>query len=155
MLFAPTPFKHRAMRVIVTWLLALVLPVQGTAVGIFAVIGPAHVHTTTQSPVVLEDFRRWRPAPAVQTHVFADWGHFHAGAAPQRHHHDVHDGSVVRTDVDDADEALDANVPAALALIPSVATYAPPRATGATAARPLWAMQTSFVEPLDRPPRRA
>jgi hypothetical protein len=42
-----------------------------------------------------------------------------------------------------------------LALIPAVAKCALPRAPVRVCESPLWALQTGFTEPLDRPPRRA
>jgi hypothetical protein len=138
MLFAPTPFTSRATRWIVTCLLAVVLPVQGAAIGVFAAKGPAHVHQPTRAaPLVLEDFRRWRPASVAQAHVFAA-------------------DSVVQTGTGgaDADEALGAHALSVLALIPNVDKRALPWAPGTLSAGPLWALQTGFIEPLDRPPRR-
>ena len=155
--FAPARFTSRLTRSVVLWLLAVVLPVQGAAVGVFTALGPAHVHRAPDAPLVLHDVRRWKPAVATPTHVFAGWGHFHAGTAPQRHHHAIDDGSVVRSaaDTPDADEALSASALSVLALIPAVPAWAPPRATASLDAHPLWAPQTGFIRLLDRPPRLA
>ena len=144
------------------WLLALVLPLQGSAVGVFAVMGPSHLHKPAEPALVLTDFRRWRPSPGLQTHVVSRLGHAHASAAPQRHFHDPLDGGVVGSgDIDasgplDADEARGASLsPAAvLAMIPAAPVWAPRAGPDALAERPLWALRTSFTEPLDRPPRR-
>ena len=151
----PQPFAARLTRVVVLWLLALVLPLQSAAVGVFTAIGPAHVHRAAEAPLVLTDFRRWRPTPVAKAHVFTAVGHFHAGTASQRHYHNVDDGSVVRTEAKapDADEALSAAAVSVLALIPAVAMWAAPRATASIDTGPLWALRTGFTGPLDRPPR--
>ena len=154
----PTPLTVRLTRIVVLWLLALVLPLQGAAVGVFTAIGPAHVHRAAEAPpLVLTDFRRWKPTPLAQAHVFAALGHFHAGTVSQRHYHGVDDGSVVRTDANapDADEALSAAAVSVLALIPAAMMWAAPHAAAPLDAGPLWALRTGFIGPLDRPPRSA
>ena len=157
MSFASAPFASRFTRVVVLWLLAIVLPLQGAAVGIFGALGPAHVHKAADAPLVLEDVRRWKPAPRAQAHVFTAFGHFHASATPQRHHHAVDDGSVVRTDADaaDADEAPGASAVSVLALIPSMTMQVPSSAAAERNHGPLWAASTGFVHPPERPPRPA
>lgn len=144
------------MRVIVMWMIALVLPLQGAAVGAFGAMGSAHVHAVAKPALVLEDVRRWKPRAASQRHVFVQLGHFHASAAPQRHHHAADDGSVVRTGNDalDADEAPGAGALSVLALIPCVVRWALPRQRDEFEAGPRWALRTTFIEPLDRPPRQ-
>lgn len=150
------------------WLMAFVLPLQGTAVGVFSAMGPAHIHPRAETPLVLEDVRRWRPAPVASAPAHAAalaWlGHSHPEAAPQRHHHAADDGSVLRTgansplDNADADEALGAGALSALsvlALIPALPAWAEAAASTGAASRPPWAMRTGFVDFPDRPPKRA
>lgn len=154
----PKPFTARLTRTVVLWLLALVLPLQGAAVGVFTAMGPAHVHRAAEGPpLVLTDFRRWKPSSVAPVHVFAALGHFHAGTASQRHHHDADDGSVVRTEANapDADEALSAAAVSVLVLIPAVMMWAAPHTVPSLDAGPLWAPRTGFTGRLDRPPRRA
>ena len=162
----PTPFAIRPrVRIAVLWLLAIVLPLQGSALAMFAAMGPAHMHVQAQpaTPLVLEDFRRWRPAPVAQAHVFTSLGHFHASAAPQRHHHAFDDTSVVRTDDTgasngaDIDEALTASgsLAGVLALIPALAPWHAAKLSRAIEPGPLWTPQTGFTLRADRPPKRA
>jgi hypothetical protein len=150
------PCTHRVTRVIVMWMIALVLPLQGVAVAAFGAMGPAHVHAAPKAALVLEDFRRWKPTAVGKEHVYTALGHFHASAAPQRHHHAADDGSVVRigTEAQDADEAPGAGALSVLALIPCVARWAPPRQRDELEASPRWAPHSGFIEPLDRPPRQ-
>lgn len=139
------------------WMLALVLPLQGTAAVVFAAMGPAHGHRAASAAApVLEDFRRWQPAVQREDHVFAALGHFHAIDTPQRHHHARSDASVVSVamDVGDADEATGASAVAVLAPIPGVVTWLPPAPASVDASGPLWPPLTGFVLPLDRPPRQ-
>ena len=159
-----TLLSRRLTRTLVMALLAIVLPVQGAAAGVFSAIGPAHLHQSVRAApaaaLVLEDFRRWKPAPVVQTHVFTALGHVHAGASPQRHHHAVDDASVVRTGGDgpldgpDADGALSASAVSVLALIPGAAVWTAAEATADPATRPSWTWLTGFTQPLERPPQQ-
>ena len=156
------------------WLVAVVLPLQGAAVGVFSAMGPAHIHQRAEAPLVLEDVRRWRPPPVASAPAYTTalaWvghaghaGHLHPDAAPQRHHHAADDGSMVRTgansplDSADADEALGASALSALsvlALIPAVPAWADATAPTDAASRPHWALRTGFVDFPDRPPKRA
>ncbi len=150
------------------WLMAFVLPLQGTAVGVFSTLGPAHIHQPADVRLVLEDIRRWRPTPVAAPPAYAAalaWvGHSHPDAAPQRHHHAADDASVLRTDANsplasaDADEAPGASALTALsvlALIPALPAWADAAASTDAAARPPWAMRTGFVDIPDRPPKRA
>jgi hypothetical protein len=149
-------FATRLTRAVVLCLLVIVLPLQGAAAAAFSAMGPAHVHKAAAAPLVLEDLRRWRPAPVAQAHVFAAIGHFHAGAAPQRHHHAGGDASTVRTDANgpDTDEALSVSGVPMLAPIPAVHTWAPLCTALAPDAGPRWALRTGFSSRLDRPPQR-
>ena len=156
------------MRFVVMWLAAFVLPLQGTAVGVFSAMGPAHIHQRAEAPLVLEDVRRWRPAPVASAPAYAAalaWvGHSHPDVAPQRHHHAADDDSVLRTEANspldcaDADEALGASALSALcvlALIPALPAWADAATSTEAASRAPWAMRTGFVEFPDRPPKRA
>ena len=53
----------RSVHHLLAWLLALVLPLQGMAVGVFTAMGPAHIHEPADAHWVLTDFRRWKPSP--------------------------------------------------------------------------------------------
>lgn len=152
---------RRPVRQVLTWLLALVLPLQGMAVGVLTVMGPAHMHKQADVPMVLTDFRRWKPAPVRETGVFALLGHSHGSASPQRHYHPFEDASVVRADGDglvvgsDVDEGLgaSASVASVLALIRVIVAWGPSQGSSAPASRPFWTSVTGFTEPLDRPPK--
>lgn len=138
------------------WLLALVLPLQGTAVAVFAAKGPAHLHKVgARPPLMLEDLRRWKPTIAATARVAAPFGHVHASAVAQRHHHARDDGSVMRTpdELADADEALGTSAPSILALIPAAGAWGTPERVVAAHAPPSGALRTRHVSPLDRPPR--
>lgn len=144
------------------WLLALVLPLQGSAAVVFGAMGPAHAHRAASAAApVLEDLRRWRPAVQPAASGFAALGlghaHAHAGNAVQRHYHARTDGSVVPADlgdVGDTDEGAGVSAVAVLALLPRVAAWAPPGAASADASRPFWAELTGFMPRRDRPPKR-
>lgn len=151
-----TLFAQRTTRLLVMWLLALVLPLQGAALGVFAAKGPAHLHkVAAAAPLVLEDLRRWKPTIAATAPVATLFGHVHAGAVAQRHHHARADGSVISTpdETADADGALGASAPSVLALIPAASAWGSPECVAAAHAPPLGALQTRHVSPLDRPPR--
>ena len=154
----PTDPRHPnrpLTRLVVLWLIALVLPLQGAAAGVFGALGPAHLHQRAASTLVLEDVRRWRPAPTLQAHAPGGFGHAHARAAPQRHHHAADDGSVVRTGADpaDADEAPGASAVPVLALIPEGPTWLHRHDPMAAVARPLWSLRTGFTRHPARPPK--
>lgn len=151
-----TPFAERTTRLLVMWLLALVLPLQGAAVAVFAAKGPVHLHNVAATaPLVLEDLRRWKPTIAATARVAAPFGHVHASAEAQRHHHARDDGSVIRTpdETADADGALGSGAPSVLALIPAAGAWGTPERVAAAHATCLEALQTRYVCPLDRPPR--
>lgn len=156
----PTLFTQRTTRLLVMWLLALVLPLQGAAVGVFAAKGPAHSHAdaipgAAARPMLLDDVRRWKASPIADTHVFAALGHVHAGSTPQRHHHARSDASVVVTSADapDSDEAVGASGLSVLALIPSLAAPGLGEAAAPAVPHSGWQPRTGFTVPLDRPPR--
>ena len=138
------------------WLLTLVLPFQGAALGVFAAEGPAHLHRATSArPLVLNDVRRWKIAPAIEPLSFAPLTHGHAGGSPQRHHHARSDASVVAAndDVPDTDEAVGASGVSLLALIPELAVGGvAERVAAARIAAPV-VLRTRSVAPLDRPPQ--
>lgn len=154
---ALSAFSARITRIAVWWLIALVLPMQGAAVVVFGAMGPAHVHRSSEAPLLLEDFRRWKPAPVAATHVFAALGHSHADASPQRHHHPAGDASIQRigSDLDEADEGPGTSAVSVLALIPSSTPWLPPTASVRTVAGPQWALRTAFITPFERPPKPA
>lgn len=154
-------FSRRPLRLVLMWLLAWVLPLQGTAVGMFIVSGPAHIHQAADSSLVLTDFRRWKSVPVREPGFFAFSGHFHGSALTRRHHHAHDDISVVRTDEDsvsrsaDVEEGLNASASLAsvLALMPVVVAWAPSVLDNSLGWRPLWRSLTGFTKPVDRPPK--
>lgn len=152
-------FTRPLARALVLWLIALVLPLQGTAAGVFAALGPAHLHASPQKraadTLVLEDVRRWKPAAASQAHAPGWLGHVHTGAAPQRHHHGADDGSVVRTGSDAVDDDAAAGVTAVpvLALIPAGPAWLLRHAPVAAQARAQWRPRTGFTRQPERPPK--
>ena len=150
--------SRRLARLLVMWLLAIVLPLQSTAVGVFAAKGPSHVHRAAAATLVLEDVRRWKPAPVARGPVFASLAHSHehAGGQALRHLHGRDDASVVTTgdDTELADEALGASSLSVLALIPAFALPSHHEAASPEMARAGWRPLTGFIEPLDRPPRQ-
>jgi hypothetical protein len=79
-------------------MLALIVLLQGAAVAVFIVLGPAHLHKSEAPPLVLVDFRRWKPsAPAPAPSAFLTvlaHGHGHGTLQTQRHYHAVDDSSV-------------------------------------------------------------
>lgn len=160
----PSLFRSPAsccLRHVLTWLLALVLPMQGMAVGVFTVMGPAHIHKLPDAEPVLTDFRRWKPSPVRHAELFAFLGHSHGSVALKRHYHAYDDRSVVRTGEDgplsgaDADDgpSASATLASVLALMPAVTRWVPPEVSGPLASRARWALLTGFIEPLDRPPK--
>ena len=157
-------FTHRCLRCGVMWLLALVLPLQGTAMAVFNVMGPAHVHAASASvhrSMVLNDFRRAAPMPASRAAAgVVSPGHSHK-LLPQRHRHALADRTVVRSSEDgairslEADEAmsLSASLVSVLALVPAIVLWRPPQAQGALVLHRRWVPTTGFSQPLERPPR--
>jgi hypothetical protein len=143
------------------WLLALVLPLQGTAAGVFGVLGQSHIHRSAQrapATLVLEDVRRWKaPVAEAPAHVLTGIGHFHAGAAPQRHRHAQGDDSVValKGEPVDGDEAPGFDIVSGLALLPAVTVWSSAARGSAHGAWRPWAARCVSVEPFERPPRRA
>lgn len=154
----PTALKTRVTRLLVLWLLALVLPLQGAALGVFAAKGPAHLHRAAAAPVlVLEDTRRWKPVTAMPGHANVQFVHLHNSAAKQRHLHARDDGSVMGSAdaTVDTDEALGTSALSVLALIPELGAWRSPERVCAAGAAVAQAMQTRCVAPLDRPPRNS
>lgn len=147
-------------------MLALIVMLQGAAVAVFIVLGPSHLHKTEAPPLVLVDFRRWKPSPPAPTQgaLFAvlAHGHSHGTLQTQRHYHAVDDSSVVRTggDVLTAASDLDdlsasACLAAVLALLPEEVSWLPSHTHEALATGLLRAWLTVFTVPLERPPRHA
>ncbi len=140
------------------WLLALVIPLQGTAAGVFGVLGPSHIHRGAQrapAALVLEDVRRWKaPVAEVPVHLLAGFGHFHAGADAKRHRHATGDDSVValKGEPVDGDEAPGLDIVSGLALVPTVAVWTSAAQGSAHGAWRPWSARCVSVEPLERPP---
>jgi hypothetical protein len=143
---------------LVLWLLAVVLPLQGAAVGVFGVNGPLHVHRAANAPLVLEDVRRWKaPQARFESHGSHALAGPHGGAFAQRHHHAGVDPSVVSTPDDrpGADEAIGVAGLALLATAPGAAPWhAPDAASRGVSPRLRWSWCSGFTTPLERPPRR-
>lgn len=155
-------FVHARVRRVLIWLLALLLPMQAMAAGVFTVMGPAHFHKPSDAPLVLTDFRRWHVTPLRQPPVFTFSGHSHGAAAQQRHHHASRDASVVRSGQDgpmnrpEVDEGTSAaaSLASVLAMILAWLAWEPSRSVGPLASHAGWALLTGFDAPLDRPPMR-
>ena len=153
---------HARLRPVLVWLLALLLPMQAMAAGVFTVMGPAHFHKPSQAPLVLNDFRRWHPSPLPQPAAFAFSGHSHGAATQQRHHHARGDASVVRSGQDGPMNSLDADEgPSAAASLASVLAillewpaWKPCPSVAPLASHAGWALLTGFDRPPDRPPMR-
>ena len=146
----------------IVWVLACLLPLQGTAAGVITVIGPAHTHKTVPAAhLVLTDFRRLPlRAIAPPTHVATAFGHFHGADTPLRHHHPRSDASVVRIgDAGlqpgaDADElSISPTLAAFVALLPSPARWPAAALPHAFTVPVAWPSLTDDPEPLERPPR--
>lgn len=163
--FAQHPIRRPLHRVLMC-LLALIVMLQGAAVGVFIVLGPSHLHDSEAPTQVLVDFRRWKPsAPAPAPSAFLTvlaHGHGHGTLQTQRHYHAFDDSSVVRTggDVLTAASDLDdlsasACLAAVLALLPEEVSWLPSHTHEALATSLLRAWLTVFTAPLERPPRRA
>ena len=143
-------------------LLAVVLPLQGTASAAFAALGPAHVHESAEVMLRLVDFRRIVPGVRPEA-IATPLGHFHASAAPQRHHHARGDQTVVFTDDEGVLHQLEVDegrgLVASLALIVPWAAATTRWTAGEVRAQrawcPLWVPLTTSAEPLERPPKRA
>jgi hypothetical protein len=151
------PFSRRVTRTLVLWLLAALLPLQGAAVGVFGVNGPLHLHRTANSPLVLEDVRRWKaPQAHSESHMFGAFGDRHGGLFAQRHHHARADRSVVSTPDEQpgADEAIGVAALSLLATAPMAAPWHLPEvASGGDPSLLSWSWCTGFTTPLERPPR--
>lgn len=154
--------SRRSTRLALVVLLTAVLVLQGMAVGVFSTLGPAHFHKKpTESVLVLEDVRRWKPSRLRQPSAFAFLGHSHGAASTQRHHHASDDVSVVNLEVDSAangaslDEVLSTSTLLASfwAIDSGGVQWGPTSASNASAARPSWAAISVVVAPLDRPPK--
>ncbi len=134
------------------------VPMQAIAGAALAALGPLHQHRPPAKVVVLEDFRRIvSHARSTPSHVATAFGHFH-GSAPERHHHDRVDLTVIAVD----DGTLDGEAgPAGAALAAAVALCSEPpgwQADGAAHVRAssvVWAPLTHDPPPLERPPRAA
>ena len=156
-------FSRRTTRLVLTCLFAVVLPLQGMAVGIFAALGPAHFHKPAEEMLVLEDVRHWKPSRLHQPNFLAFLGHSH-GPASQRHYHAFDDVSVVNLELDSTshgtsvDEGVSASglLASLCAVHPGRMIWTPLQGLNALAPmRPFWTAISVVVEPLDRPPRAA
>ena len=140
----------------------MVLSLQSMAVGVFTALGPSHIHTATQSVLVLEDVRRWKPSP-VQEPLSALFGHSHESASAQRHYHAFDDSTVVKQGVDATanGSSLDDGMSGGSLFVPfwalssGTSAWQPLEATDALASGPLWNSTSALVEPHERPPKRA
>jgi hypothetical protein len=165
------PFTRRRLRLLVLWLLAGVLPLQGMTAAAFTMLGPAHTHeaATQAQPLRLVDFRRHVAGIAPHSHALehaamhetATSGHAHASAAPQRHWHAHDDAQVLdpddasalqRLDNDDG-HGLSASLATVLAWVPSHPAWAAQAASAQRACAALWAPSCGAIERLERPPR--
>lgn len=167
MTYLRTSFPRRRLRLLVLWLLAWVLPLQGMTAAAFTMLGPAHTHTASPPPLRLVDFRRQVAGTAPDAHAHATAkvapAHVHASDEPERHVH-AHDDPSLVLDADNAatlqrlvgddSRGLSASLATVLAWVPADPAWALP---GPVAQRPratLWAPSCSEAERLERPPRR-
>jgi hypothetical protein len=139
------------LRRAVIWLLVLLLPLEGLAVAALTTLGPAHVHRHAQ---VLHG-----SAAALDrtSHVLSAFGHFHASATPERHHHALGDIGVVLTGddapIDQDSGTASLSVGATFAMLPHVLIWCPPpRSDGGADHRP-WAVVTHDPDVEEPPPR--
>lgn len=158
--FAPRHAKRTPLRLMLIWLLAFVLPVQGMSVGVAAARGPAHLHRSIDATLVLTDFRRMPTHAQAPSPALKSWfDHAHAGATPQRHHHARGDASVVRTADDSASVAIEegasaaSSVAAFLALLPALPAWHAQAGTQGLTALPPAPSSTRYPARLERPPR--
>ena len=138
--------------------MALLLLLQGAAVGMLRAAGPAHRHATADATLVLDDVRR---GPAIPIATLQPHGHDHAGVA--RHHHARSDASVVRVDGEwrvaegggDGDGAGSVGTASMAFLALPSSGLAVTRAVARTALRPAagWSLQTHVPDHPERPPR--
>lgn len=140
---------RRLLRLLLAWLLAACLPLQGLAVGIGSVTAPAHFHVDE------DDHEHPHPHPPAHAHANA---HDEPHAAVGHHPHGFDAGGIVylaaSQDGDAGGAATLKNPPAGLAAVglalrvPAVPRAAPerPRA-GAVGFR------SRVVAPLEQPPR--
>ena len=163
MAFTNFAVNRRFTRLVLMWLLTVVVPLQGMAVGIFTALGPSHIHKSAKSVPVLEDVRRWRQSPVRESKVQTLWGHFHESASSQRHHHRFDDVSVVNQGIDSTangsgvDDALSTGslLASFWVLSSEAAAWQPLQASNILASRPFWTSTSVVVEPHDRPPKSA
>lgn len=166
-------FKRRSLRLALMCLVAVVVCLQGIAIGVFTTLGPAHFHRALNNQAsdtvqVLEDVRRWRPVveqPSTLSTLSTLFGHSHHDAhgsgGLQRHYHAVGDASVVKVGNDlglnaaEVDEGLGASVllAACWAASTTVLAWQPIGTADVPASRPGWVPMGVVVEPLDRPPK--
>ena len=150
----------KTLRQVLMSLFVVVLMVQGTAVGIFAVMGPAHVHKASTEPI-LEDFRRWKPPPEFREAAgpFAFHWHTHGSVLTQRHYHAFGDLSVIRTgdDGSDVDDGLSGTTAPAIVLapLPNGLVWMPVPLEQMRASGRSWAFVTGFSNRIERPPQVA
>jgi hypothetical protein len=145
------------------WVLIGLVPIQGLAAGVFATLGPAHVHRAADVvQIELEDFRRspMRLAPR-DTHVSSVFGHFHS-VEPSRHHHQRSDVTVVRVADDAANQIGDTDefsgslaLTALTPVLPCVVTSLASALTYVMVSSDAWPLLTHDPKPLERPPRDA
>ena len=155
--------NRRFTRLALMWLLAVVVPLQGMAVGIFTALGPSHIHKAAKSVLVLEDVRRWKPSPVRESKVRTLWGHSHESASTQRHYHRFDEVSVVNQGIDvsangsSVDDGLSTGsfLASFWVLKSEAAAWQPLQASNVLASRPSWTSMSVVVEPHDRPPKSA
>lgn len=142
------------------WLIACLLPLQGMASGLLAVLGPQHVHKTDRTVRVLDDVRRMPIAAPAWRLPVAGFGHAHSLADShdtlQRHQHRLDDTSVVKVGEPSAADGDDAGIGPTLgafvALLGQAPAWLPPIGRDAFTASPGWVPVTHQPLLLERPP---
>jgi hypothetical protein len=153
--------RHRRLRPVAVWLMAMLVPMHAVAASVLAALGPLHTHAPARAVAILEDFRRLSsPATLAPRHVATALGHFHVASA-ERHRHATSDASVQLVG-DGASTALDADTSSSgIALAAFVAM---PEANAewhceirrdVRPSHAAWVPQVHVSEPFERPPRIA
>lgn len=158
------PVRH--LRLLVVWLLALVVPLQGLAVCLLQVRGPGHAHVqATEDTLLGADFRRnlgRRMTVDPVRRVLLEAAHGHPHFEARFHYHAMDDASVRYVDGDGFGGALGDDGGAAgdglawfVPLPASGVRWSDPGQGALPDAGPRWTPTGAFRPRLDRPPSLA
>jgi hypothetical protein len=151
-----SPTLHRAL----VWLLALLLPMQGVTAAALMAMGPLHVHKHVESAPAHAHARQRASALEPRTaHILAAFGHVHASAAAERHHHPHADASVVHAaehaGPDRDDNRVSPSLASFVALVSQNAEPLPAGGAQPLVEPPAWFALTRYPKGIERPPRRS